>query len=517
MQEIMSDKMDLDKSMNGNDPQFANLNYSDMEGESIADHYRGAVVLVTGGTGFVGKALLEKLLRSCPGIDTIYVLMRPKRGLSVEQRYKELLKNQVFDRIRSRWPERLNKLYPITGDVSAPNLGVSEQQQKLLRRVHTVFHSAATVKFTEPLHAAAQLNVQGTAFMLELAGTMPLLKALVHVSTAYSNAPRGSIDERVYPPAYDPDSIVRCTKMLPAETVEMIAATLLGDHPNPYTLTKSLAESIVYSHTELPVCIIRPSIVTAAHQEPYPGWIDNIYGVTGIIMEISRGTYRSGYCRERYVVDLVPVDLVVNSCILAAWRQACKKPGRCPVYNVTSGSINPIPWGHFTSLCVKWARENPTKYVMWYPNFGFTESRLVNTFWEMTCHFLPAFLYDLLLRTQGRKAIMMKLARRFKMAAATGEYFANHEWQFGVSELAALRGEAEGARDAATFPHWPDEFDWDTYIGAYMLGIRRYILKDGIESLPQARTKLKRLYWVHRLFQAATGYYLFRFLAGRLR
>lgn len=51
--------------------------------------------MVTGGTGFVGKALLEKLLRSCPGIETIYVLMRPKRGLTVEQRYKELLKHQV--------------------------------------------------------------------------------------------------------------------------------------------------------------------------------------------------------------------------------------------------------------------------------------------------------------------------------------------------------------------------------------------------------------------------------------
>ncbi|XP_059061565.1 putative fatty acyl-CoA reductase CG5065 [Achroia grisella] len=517
---------DLD-TLNSNDPSVPNMNMDahsincevpeNGSVESIAGWYDGSVILVTGGTGFVGKALLEKLLRSCPGIDTIYILMRPKRGLTVDQRYKELLKNQVFDRIRARWPDRLGKLTPITGDVSAPSLGVSVEQRELLKNVTTLFHSAATVRFTDPLHAATTLNVQGTASVLKLAEDMPKLKALVHVSTAYSNAPRSHIEERVYPPPYDPDSIVRCAKMLPAETIDVISGTLQGEHPNPYTLTKALAESIVYNHIDLPVCIVRPSIVTAAYQEPFPGWIDNIYGVTGIIMEISRGTYRSGYCRERYIVDLVPVDLVVNSCILAAWRQGAKQPGRCPVYNVTSGSINPLQWGQFTRLCIKWARENPTKYVMWYPNFSFTESRFMNTFWEVSCHFLPAFLYDIVLRAQGRKAIMMKLARRFKMAAATGEYFANHEWQFGISELLTLNNDAQGAVDHATFPHWPVQFNWETYIGAYMLGIRRFILKDTPESLPNARTKLKRLYWVHRLFQVATGYYIFKMLAGRLR
>lgn len=87
---------------------------------------------------------------------------------------------------------------------------------------------------------------------------------------------------------------------------------------------------------------------------------------------------------------------------------------------------------------------------------------------------------------------MMKLARRFKMAAATGEYFANHEWQFGIQELTTLHNEATAARDGSTFFHWPAQFNWETYVGAYMLGIRRFILKDTPESLPHARTKLRR-------------------------
>lgn len=49
-----------------------------------------------------------------------------------------------------------------------------------------------------------------------------------------------------------------------------------------YTLTKHMAEQIVLDYYDmLPVCIVRPSIVTAAVNEPYSGWIDNVYGITG--------------------------------------------------------------------------------------------------------------------------------------------------------------------------------------------------------------------------------------------
>lgn len=60
---------------------------------NIKAFYRNANILLTGGTGFVGKVLLEKLLHTCDDIQHVYVLLRSKRGLSSEERYKELIQN----------------------------------------------------------------------------------------------------------------------------------------------------------------------------------------------------------------------------------------------------------------------------------------------------------------------------------------------------------------------------------------------------------------------------------------
>lgn len=111
------------------------------------------------------------------------------------------------------------------------------------------------------------------------------LQSLVHVSTAYSNPYLRNVGEQVYGSTSDEDHqmFINGVEVLPEdEFVETLAKRFKKKHPNTYTLTKHVAEQIVVDyHEKLPICIVRPSIVTAAISEPLPGWIDNIYGITG--------------------------------------------------------------------------------------------------------------------------------------------------------------------------------------------------------------------------------------------
>jgi hypothetical protein len=61
----------------------------------VSEFYGGKTVFITGGTGFMGKVLLEKLLRSCPGVSKIYLLIRPKKGQDAHERLKLLLCSPV--------------------------------------------------------------------------------------------------------------------------------------------------------------------------------------------------------------------------------------------------------------------------------------------------------------------------------------------------------------------------------------------------------------------------------------
>lgn len=115
----------------------------------VQEFYEGKCVLVTGVTGFVGKFLLEKLLRSCKP-SAVYVLIRPKKGLSPEQRLQQFLQTQPVFQFHPLDEDSVRKVIAIDGDVETQ--AVCSQRQDLLEilsRVQVVIHSAASVRFDE--------------------------------------------------------------------------------------------------------------------------------------------------------------------------------------------------------------------------------------------------------------------------------------------------------------------------------------------------------------------------------
>lgn len=95
-------------------------------------------------------------------------------------KFKEDVCFQIFDPLRKERPTDLSKVLPIEGDITQPELDISQSDRTLLSRsVNVVFHSAATVKFDEKLKLSVTINMLGTQRLVELCKRMSNLEALV--------------------------------------------------------------------------------------------------------------------------------------------------------------------------------------------------------------------------------------------------------------------------------------------------------------------------------------------------
>lgn len=72
----------------------------------------------------------------------------------------------------------------------------------------------------------------------------------------------------------------------------------------------------------LPMGVFRPAIVTSSIREPVIGWIDNLYGPTGVVAGVGTGVLRTLHCNRDIVANIVPVDTTVNALIVSAWDVA---------------------------------------------------------------------------------------------------------------------------------------------------------------------------------------------------
>lgn len=171
---------------------------------------------------------------------------------------------------------------------------------------------------------------------------MKNLISVIYVSTAYSNADLREINETIYSMRIKPHTMIDICDNLNDETISRIEKELIGKHPNTYTLSKNLAEQILLSNgNNLPITIVRPSIVCAAYQDPFPGWIDNKNSVTGLTILASNGFLRSMICNEDLVTDLVPVDYVIDTLICAYWHNVTQRISAVKVYNCTAARRTP--------------------------------------------------------------------------------------------------------------------------------------------------------------------------------
>ncbi|XP_055679701.1 putative fatty acyl-CoA reductase CG5065 [Lutzomyia longipalpis] len=459
---------------------------------SIPQFYTDRSVFITGGTGFVGKVLVEKLLRSCPGIKHIYLLIRPKRGQEAKARLNDLMNVPLFDTLRRERPNDLNKVIPIYGDITLEKLGISENDQALLcRTVSVVFHSAATVKFDEKLKLSVAINMLGTKRLVELCHRMMSLDALVHVSTAYCNCDRTEVSEVIYAPPYNPNDIISLVEWLPESMLDDLTPSLIGKRPNTYTFTKALAEHMLLNEAgNLPVAIVRPSIVLSSLNEPLPGWVDNYNGPTLNVVLQGTGLVKFVLLDKSKRADFIPVDVVANLMVVSAWKLATTSNKNLIVYNCVGGNENPIDWGNFLVLCTKYIRKYPSENAFYYP-FGIPlHTEPYYTIFTFLLHRIPSYLLDLFSWLTTGKRIYWKILTKYNDAMNECRFFSTRQWSFQNGNVKELIN-SMNSDDQKRFNINLCKFSWDKYIENYVLGFRTYLLKQSIESLPKSRQKIR--------------------------
>eukprot|EP00731_Ephydatia_muelleri_P006211 Em0003g459a len=464
---------------------------------NMQEFYAGKQIFLTGATGFMGKCLLEKLLRSLHGLKRVIVLVRPKKEKTAKQRLDELLSSKAFDVLREEQPQVFEKVYPVVGDVSHVRLGLSEDDQAfLVENTDLVFHLAATIRFDAPLREALTLNVAGVLEVVRLCKRMKKLESFVHVSTAYAYCDRPSgdtIDEVVYPVVPSAEKLLELLEWMDDDQLKALTPSLLKNRPNTYTYTKALAEQLLVKECKgLPVAIFRPSIIGAALKEPHPGWIDCLHGPGGIYVAVGKGLLRVLKCQENNIADFIPVDYVNNMLVSVGWVTALQKPAQPIVYNCTTSNLNPISWIRMYGTVIKSYTERPFDQIYRRPWVVKSTPASAWKYWNFFLHYVPGFFADVLLWAMGKKPIMLKVYRKLEVAVECLSYFIEHGWVWKANNCLSLLS-LMTEEDKETFYFDVRNLDWEQYVETFCAGTKYYLLKEDPANLPKARKQIKRL------------------------
>lgn len=232
----------------------------------------GMNYVVTGGTGFIGRRAVTKLLETDPDA-TVWVLVR-RNSLS------------RFERLTADWGDRV---LPLVGDLAAPDLGLTPGQLAELGTIDHVVHAAAIYDLTVGEDEQRTANVEGTRGVIAL--TRKLGAALHHIS---SIAVAGTFDGTFTENDFD------------------VAQEL----PTPYHRTKFEAEQLVRDARGLRYRIYRPAVVVGDSRTGDMDKIDGPYYFFGALAAIARLPRLTPMALpDTGRTNIVPVDYVVDALV----------------------------------------------------------------------------------------------------------------------------------------------------------------------------------------------------------
>ncbi len=499
----------------------------------ISESLAGQHILVTGATGFLAKAFIEKLLRSVETIGGIHLLVRPRAGgRSPRERVeREVLGSPAFDRLRATMGDRFQrlcdeKLHVVGGDLTESRLGLSEQAyDDLSRKITLVVNSAATVTFDERLDLAVGLNTLGPSRLMSFAracGNVPMM----HVSTCFVcgvrddtvyedfSAPAGAQGKlpRKADGEFDLDALVDslqaearavCEK-LGADTeacrtelinVGMQRARSYGWN-DTYTFTKWLGEQLLIRDcADVPCKVFRPAIIEGSYDEPAPGWIDGLRMADPIIVAYGRGKLTEFPGLPDIPLDLIPVDFVANAMVATlAVEDGCAE--RPTVYHCASSYRHPATVARICRAVKRAFQKRPMisddgKPIPVRPLKLMDSDTFVRRWRQRHRRVRSLRRFFERFHTARRRARKLAgAARQIEQLIYFAEIYSPYthlQCRFADDHLIAI-AERLHPDDRKEFPFDVSVVDWDDYIvNRHVPGVRSFVLGTGWE--PSARIR----------------------------
>jgi len=381
----------------------------------IAEAFKGKTILVTGTTGFLGKSIVEKCLRAIPEVGRINLAIRSSaRRPAADRLEREVLSSPAFKRLKDELGDEAfaklaaEKLSVLEIDLGVDGLGLNDAGREKLASCDIVIASAAAVEFDNPADLSAQTNLLGAARLATAVRETGKRPHMVHISTAYVGglirglvreempldpglnwrheaqvltSLRGAVEEESrrpevlkklgsqarsrIGPAGTP-AMARATERLREKWVKdrlvergRVHANAMG-FSDIYSFTKAMAEhAVVELHGDVPLSIVRPSIIESALAEPFPGWLEGFRMAEPIILAFGRNILTDFSGLPDSLLDIIPVDFVVNTVLTVA---ANPPPDAKPrIYHAASGTRNPLRYRKFPEEGRKFFEETPLR------------------------------------------------------------------------------------------------------------------------------------------------------------
>ncbi|MGB8833447.1 MAG: SDR family oxidoreductase [Candidatus Sulfotelmatobacter sp.] len=378
---------------------------------SVRRALAGKHVMLIGVTGFIGKVWLANTLMELPKIGRIYLLVRRQKSNPAQRRFEKIVEESpVFDPLFEKYGLGLGdylrgKVEVIEGDVTRAGLGLEpEVGRRLQKNLDLIVNSSGLTDFNPDLRDALSTNTDAAMNILEfLRGSDHA--GLLHLSTCYVAGERdGRVPERLIPnytprrvPDFDAEKewgslhevIAKAEAKAEGEevTAGLRSQSLAKEHaakglqgaalenqirknrirwlktylteegtrrakelgwPNTYTLTKSLAESLMVKYGRgLPIAVVRPAIVETSVAKPFLGWNEGIN--TSASLSYLLGTYfRQLPSNESKRLDIIPVDAVCAGMTLIA--AAIVERRHDELYQLATSATNPCDMGRSIEL-----------------------------------------------------------------------------------------------------------------------------------------------------------------------